>query len=63
MTAMLDWVLFGVGCLIAMGLVYGYFGNIWKLIQSLRSSDYSFKLALRGVGVFFPIVGVIMGFV
>lgn len=59
----IDWVGFAIGIIIAIGLAFGYFKNIWKLICGLRASDWSFKLGLRGLGVFVPVIGVIMGFV
>lgn len=40
-----------------------YFANIWKLIKMMREQKYSIRFILRGVGVFFPVVGIIMGLV
>jgi hypothetical protein len=38
-----------------------YFKNIFSLVTELRNSDYSVTSVLRIAGIFFPILGIIMG--
>ena len=53
-------ILLAVICLF---IAYGYIKNILKLIVALREQNYTINAVIRAVGIFFPIVGVIMGFV
>jgi hypothetical protein len=49
--------------LIAIVIAYGYIKNILKLIDELKSQKYTINTGIRAVGIFFPVIGVIMGFV
>lgn len=56
----------GVICfyVIVIGTVLGlYLNNIRKLIIGLRNNEYNIRLFIRGIGIFFPLIGIIMGFV
>lgn len=62
-TAMLDYAglaFLVIACVVVIG---AYFRNIYKIITDMRGESYSFRLILRAIGVFFPVIGVIMGFV
>lgn len=40
-----------------------YIANIVRLVKVLTAQKYSIQFVIRGVGVFFPVVGIIMGLV
>lgn len=60
-------VMNGVGTFIlvlfCLGLVFLYGKNLYKLVKALKTSDWNIITIFRGVGVFFPVVGIIMGLV
>lgn len=62
-TAFIDWTVFGFGVIIAIVLVAAYGRNLVKVVVALREQDFSMYLVIRAIGIFFPVVGVIMGFV
>jgi hypothetical protein len=49
--------------LIATFLVIMYCINIYRIFQDISGENYSFKMLVRVGGVFFPVLGVFMGFI
>ena len=49
--------------LIALVLFILYLRNIYKLYRDISAQQYSFITGLRVFGVFFFILGIVMGFV
>jgi uncharacterized membrane protein len=58
---MLDYIAIGIGMIVVLTLMGLYIANIWKLITQLNNSQYTLFLVLRLFGVFFPILGIILG--
>ncbi len=56
---------FGYGLLVGLIVfsIYFYVRNIIKLVNSLRNGEINFIVAARFIGVFFFVLGVIMGLV
>lgn len=52
-----------LGGIVIVAFVFFYLKNIYLLIVSLNKNEYSIKMIIRAFGVFFAVVGVIMGFV
>ena len=53
-------------CMVSMFVafcIYMYLKNLYVVVMDVRREDYSLILIVRCAGVFFPIFGVIMGFV
>lgn len=50
-------------CLVGGAIVFSYFSNLYKVIQRLNRREVSFMTLIRILGVFFPLVGIVMGVV
>jgi H+/Cl- antiporter ClcA len=48
---------------IVCAIIGSYFVNVYKLIQRLNNRVVSFMTLFRLIGIFFPILGVILGVV
>lgn len=44
-------------------LAFLYFKNAYKLFKNVQQSKYSFLTIARGAGIFFPLLGVVLGLV
>lgn len=62
-TAMIDYIGVGILLVLCMAAVFLYGKNIYRLVGALKTKDYGLILLFRIVGIFVPVVGVIMGFV
>jgi len=62
-TAMMDYIGVGILLVLCMAAAFLYGKNIYRLVGALKIKDYGLILLFRIVGIFVPVVGIIMGFV
>ena len=53
-------IMLAVLVIILLGL---YLWNIWKLIKAAKAQKFTLQTIARAVGVFVPVVGIVMGMV
>jgi hypothetical protein len=56
-------LVYGVVFIIGGGALLLYLVNLFKAVTAVRKQEFSAQVGIRVVGIFFPIVGVIMGVV
>lgn len=59
----MDYIVFTVLLIIALVLIGSYVRNFILTIRYLRNQDYSLMLVARFFGIFFPVLGIVLGFV
>lgn len=60
---MIDYIALVIVLLVAIFILFLYFVNIYKLIKSIDANEWGIKLLARGIGIFFPVVGIVMAFI
>ena len=56
-------ILMPVIFVLGLAAIFFYCRNLFRAVTAFREKAYSVKLALRAVGIFFPVLGVFMGLV
>lgn len=53
-----------VGVVVIGGILFLYFKNLWKVVLTLQGkTEFTFRTIIRAAGIFFPLLGIAMGFV
>ena len=48
---------------IFLGIAYAYVSNAYKAVKRLNNREIGFMTVFRVIGIFFPVIGVVLGLV